>query len=269
MLKVGKIEYLNTIPVYYGFLTGKVLAENVEFVESVPSELNLMLRKGELDISVISSYEYLINSEEYLLLPNFSISAKRKVFSVLFLSTTPIHQLHRKDVWLTKSSMTSKKLLKYILQEVYGVAPHYYYYSLKEGSLPKNPTAVLVIGDDALKFLQTKRFPFIYDLAEEWFNLFGLPFVFALWAVRKNSFKKKREEVIKFYEALKASKNIGLASLEEIASIYSSRLSLPKDLCYKYLNQLNFDLSEENTKALEKFSEVLKIAFTFQFISDK
>ena len=37
MLRVGKIEYLNTLPVYYGFVTGKVVAD-VELVEGVPSE---------------------------------------------------------------------------------------------------------------------------------------------------------------------------------------------------------------------------------------
>jgi len=119
MLKVGKIEYLNTVPVYYGFLTGKVSYDSVEFVEDVPSELNRLLREGELDVSVISSYEYLVNSNRYLLLPDFSISARKRVLSVLFLSTVPIHQLHRKDVWLTRSSMTSRELLKFLLREVY------------------------------------------------------------------------------------------------------------------------------------------------------
>jgi len=265
MLKVGKIEYLNTIPVYYGFSTGEVPTENVKFVESVPSELNQMLRNGELDISVISSYEYILNSEKYLLLPNLSISAKKKVFSVLFLSNVPIHQLHRKDVWLTKSSMTSKELLKYILKEVYGVEPNYRYYSLKEGNLPKNPTALLVIGDDALKFSQVKKFPFVYDLAEEWFNLFGLPFVFALWAVRKDSFEKKKEEVINFYNRLKLFKSIGLKSLKEIAEIYSDRLNLPTTLCYKYLSHLEFNLPCENLKSLKKFSEVVNKPFSVKF----
>ncbi|WP_163328389.1 menaquinone biosynthesis protein [Desulfurobacterium thermolithotrophum] len=266
MLRVGKIEYLNTIPVYYGFLSGKVDSSGVVFVEEVPSELNKMLREGKLDISVISSYEYLKNNQNYLLLPNLSISAKKKVISVLFLSTVPIHQLHRKDVWLTRSSMTSRELLKYLLREVYGIEPNYRFYSLKEGNLPKNPTALLTIGDDALKMIKTQKFPFVYDLAEEWFNLFSLPFVFAVWAVRKDSFREKREEVITFYEKLIKSKKIGLNSYKEICENYSSKISICKDLCKNYLKQLIYDLNTEELNSMKKFSKVINVVSSFQFI---
>ena len=40
MLKVGKIEYLNTVPVYYGFISGRTPGSGIEFVDNVPSELN-------------------------------------------------------------------------------------------------------------------------------------------------------------------------------------------------------------------------------------
>lgn len=265
MLRVGKIEYLNTVPVYYGFLTGKVDSSGLEFVEDVPTELNRMLRERLLDISVISSYEYLTNSQNYLLLPNFSISAKKRVISVLFLSTVPIHQLHRKDVWLTKSSMTSRELLKYLLKDVYGVEPNYHYYSIKNGNLSKNPTALLTIGDDALKTLGTEKFPFRYDLAEEWYNLFNLPFVFALWAVRRKSFEEKREEVMSFYKKLTESKQVGISSSKEICQKYASRLSISQEVCRKYLEQLIFDFGKEELEGLELFSKIVNVPAKLQF----
>jgi len=266
MLKVGKIEYLNTVPVYYGFIKEKVPTDGIEFIDDVPSELNRLLREGLLDASVISSYEYIVNQDRYLLLPDFSISAKKRVISVLFLSTVPIHQLHRKDVWLTRSSMTSKELLKYVLREVYGVEPNFHYYSLKEGDLPANPKALLAIGDDALKFLHSKRFPFVYDLAEEWFNITGLPFVFALWAVRRDSYEEKKEEVLDFYERLKKSREIGEKSFGEICSEYSKKLKLSEGLCKKYLETLNFHLGEEELQALKEFAKRLGREFRFETI---
>ena len=266
MLKVGKIEYLNTVPVYYGFIKGVVDSSGVEFVEDVPSELNRLLNEGFLDISVISSYEYIQNSEKYLLLPDLSISAEKRVVSVLFLSTVPIHQLHRKDVWITRSSMTSKELLKYLLREVYGVEPNFYYYSLKENTLPRNPRAVLAIGDDALKLMKMKKFPFVYDLAEEWFNLTGLPFVFALWAVRRDSHSKKEEEVENFYSKLIESRNYGERHLEEICQDYSPKLGLPEKLCINYLKCLNFHLGEKELESLRIFSEKVGKTFRSEFI---
>ncbi len=266
MLKVGIIEYLNTVPVYYGFLKGSVKAENVEFVEDVPSELNELMREGFLDISVISSYEYLSNSDKYLLFPDFSISAKKKVLSVLFLSTVPIHQLHRKDVWLTRSSMTSRELLKHLLKNVYGVEPNYYYYSLKDNDLPKNPTALLTIGDDAFKLLKNKRFTFIYDLAEEWFNIHGLPFVFAVWAVRKEVYEKKPEEVKSFYKKLLISKAEGIKNLEKICNTYSPKLQIKHKDCIEYLKNLNFSLGEEEKRSLELFAKSIGTPPKLKFI---
>ncbi len=266
MLKVGKIEYLNTVPVYYGFLSKRVDSKGIEFIDDVPSELNRLLREGLLDVSVISSYEYIENQDRYLLFPDFSISAKGRVMSVLFLSAVPIHQLHRKDVWITRSSMTSRELLKYLLREVYGVEPNFHYYSLKEDGLPLNPKAVLAIGDDALKLLNTKRFPFIYDLAEEWFNLTGLPFVFALWAVNKGSFKGKEKEVKEFYEKLKLSREVGKSSFEEICEKYSKPLGINEKMCLKYLNSLNFHLRDEEEMALKEFALRLGKELRLNFI---
>ncbi|ADU96608.1 menaquinone biosynthetic enzyme MqnA/MqnD family protein [Thermovibrio ammonificans] len=266
MLKVGKIEYLNTVPVYYGFLTGRVKAEGVEFVEDVPSELNRLMREGFLDLSVISSYEYIVNQDKYLLLPDLSISARKKVISVLFLSTLPIHQLHRKDVWITRSSMTSRELLKYLLKNVYGVEPNFHYYSMKEEDLPKNAKALLAIGDDALKLLRSKRFQFTYDLAEEWYNVTGLPFVFAVWAVRRDSYREKRKEVERFYKLLLESREIGLKSFTQICKEFSGRLGLPERLCEKYLEFLNFHLGEQEIESLKLFAKKLELPLKPEFI---
>jgi len=262
MLKVGKIEYINTIPVYYGFMKGLVKC-NCTFVEDVPSELNRMLREGEIDVSVVSSYECLRNYELYLVFPNVSISSFGKVMSVLFLSQLPIHQLHRKDVWLTKSSMTSRALIEFLLREKYGVEPNYRYYSLKEGNLPKGATAVLSIGDEAFKLLKSNRFRFVYDLGEEWFSMYGLPFVFALWAARRDAV---RDDVLEFYRRLVESKEIGISRFEEICREFGKKASLTVKECFSYYGNLNFDLGGEHLKSLKLFAEILNMEFRLEFL---
>jgi len=265
MLKVGKIEYINTIPVYYGFIKGTVKC-NCTFIEDVPSELNRKLREGELDISVVSSFECLKNSNLYIIFPDVSISSIGKVMSVLFFSQLPIHQLHRKDVWLTKSSMTSKALIEFLLREKYGIEPNYKYYSLKEGNLPKNATAVLSIGDEAFKIMKRKNFKFIYDLGEEWFNMYQLPFVFALWAVRRNAFEERQKEVKEFHEKLIESKKIGISMLDEICKTFSKRASITESECMKYYRYLNYDLKEEHIESLKVFSEILNLKYNLVFM---
>ncbi|WP_457567995.1 menaquinone biosynthetic enzyme MqnA/MqnD family protein [Desulfurobacterium sp.] len=256
MLKVGKIEYINVLPVYFGFIDGAV-SLNCEFTEAVPSALNELLREGKIDISPISSYEFITNSEKYLLFPNLSISSYGKVKSVLFFSRLPIHQLHRKDVWLTKSSMTSKALIEYLLKNRYGVEPNYHYYSMKEGNLPKSATAVLAIGDDAFKLLKDKSFRFIYDLGEEWHNLYDLPFVFAVWAVRRETVKNNPLSVKKVFEKFTASKKYGLSHLEKIAKKYAGKVGLTEAECMEYFRCLNYDLTDLHKKAINRFAKLL------------
>ncbi|NIA12426.1 MAG: hypothetical protein GWP10_22605 [Nitrospiraceae bacterium] len=266
MLKVGKIEYLNTIPVYYGIVSGLVPKGNVEFYEGVPSELNELIRDGKLDISVVSSYEYLLNRDKYLLLPDLSISAFKKVFSVLFLSRLPIHQLHRKDVWLTRASMTSRALVEFMFKQRYGIEPNYHLYSMKEANLPKNPTALLSIGDEALKLLGSNEFPFIYDLAEEWFNMYGMPFVFAVWVTRKDTYKERPEEVKLFHLRLLKSRDIGVSSVEDICNRYGRCLGISQEMCQRYLSNLMFNLDDEKIRSLRIFSSLLNLGEKLEFI---
>ncbi|SNR70668.1 menaquinone biosynthesis protein [Desulfurobacterium atlanticum] len=256
MLKVGKIEYINVLPVYFGFID-KAVPFKYEFVEEVPSELNVMLREGKIDISPISSYEFITNSEKYFLFPDFSISSYGQVKSVLFLSRVPIHQLHKKDVWLTKSSMTSRALIEYILKEKFGVEPNYYFYSMKEGNLPKTATAILSIGDDAFKLLKNKNYRFIYDLGQEWYNMYKLPFVFAVWAVRRESFINHPEDIKEIYESFKKSRKYGLSNLQKIAKIYSKKVSLSEKECLDYYNYLNYSLTSLHKKSLKQFAQLL------------
>ena len=66
--------------------------------------------------------------------------------------------------------------------------------------------AALIIGDPALK-VDRERY-FVYDLAAEWRALTGLPFVFAVWAVRSDV----EFTDLSFY--FKSSLRYGLSSLD-------------------------------------------------------
>ena len=67
-LRVGSIDYINALPLNLPFRLGK-MASHAEFVYGIPSQLNGLLREGELDAALTSSVEYL--DGEYQLLPDF------------------------------------------------------------------------------------------------------------------------------------------------------------------------------------------------------
>lgn len=185
MLKVGRIEYANCTPLFH-ILMEQFDCKEFEFIEGVPASLNRMLLSGEIDVCPSSSIEYANYPERYKIIPDLSISSIGAVASVLLFSKVPINELDGKKILLSSESATSVNLLKIILAEKYGcscsfeVAPPSTFAVINESS------ALLLIGDSALRYSHSNLASYKYDLGEIWYSWTGLPFVFALWLCRNN-----------------------------------------------------------------------------------
>ena len=68
--RLGIVSYTNVAPLHWGLEPWR----GAEFVRGVPTELNRMLLAGEIDLTLISSYEFLRHRDELRALPDFSIS---------------------------------------------------------------------------------------------------------------------------------------------------------------------------------------------------
>ncbi len=173
MFKVGKVSYLNTLPLFYHFED-----KRIELVEGEPSQLVSLLKEGKIQGGIVSSVEYLLNPYHYRVVPKLCIASKQRVCSVLLFSNKPIFDIER--VYLTPASLTSKALCKHLLEGVYKLKPKYV-------ANKRSADALLLIGDEALYEKKHGRFTHVYDLAQEWHKVYGLPFVFALFLVRKDA----------------------------------------------------------------------------------
>ena len=227
MLRVGKVGYLNTLPLFYRL-------EGFEIVEGHPSELVKLLREGKIDAGIVSSVEYFFNPESYWVLPDVSVSSRGSVCSVLLLSRKPLKAIRR--VRITPNSMTSRYLLTFILEEGYGIRPE---------EATEDEDAFLAIGDEAINFRDS--FPYVYDLGEEWFRLTNLPFVFALFLVRRDA---PVEEVSRLVEGLKGS----VQGFFEDLKLGSLRLEGDREFMRKYFCEcIDYTLGEEHLRSLGRF----------------
>ncbi len=226
MLRVGRVSYKNTIPLFYK-LSG------FEVVEGVPAHLVKLLREGKIDAGIVSSAEYFFNPDKYLILPDVSISSRGRVCSVKLFSRVPLENV--KSVKLSKASLTSRYLLFYIFEEKLGYVP--------EES--EDAEALMLIGDEAL---EVRDYPYTYDLAEEWFKMHGLPFVFALFLVRKEADLK---EVKKLHEGIKRSLERFFKDLAEG--------EVSED--FYFTECIDYSLKEEHLKSLSLFFEYLARKF--------
>jgi len=246
-LRVSFIEFLNALPLGWGFLYGKH-KETFDLLFDVPSECSRHLSTGEADVGLIPVIEYQ-RIDGLKVIPDISISTQKEARSVLFVSRKPIGQV--KTIALDTSSRTSVALLKILMSEFYGCDAIQYIDSEPNlDQMLNRCDAALVIGNPALK-IRAQQIPFIYDLAAEWFRFTGLPFVFAFWAINQNI------EISSQVQIFLDSRNEGLLKLEEIANNYSPKLQISKAEIISYLSEnLDYTLDGKNQQGLKLFFEL-------------
>jgi len=254
--RLGVVNFINTAPFLMPFKEmGPV--EGWEVLEASPSVLNRKLENGEIDAGLISSLSFGVNSGRYLLMNDYCISATGTVGSVVLFSRLPIYELDKKTVCLTRQSLTSVNLLYIILEHFNGLAPGYVPGGLEDFEADADIAAYLAIGDEALRLRGCSSGFFFYDLASIWYEATSLPFVFALWAIRKDSGLAGSQELRVLNKRLRMAYSSGAERLGEIAAIVCSRIPMPQADCLSYLKGIEFDLSDLKARGLEQFFRLL------------
>jgi chorismate dehydratase len=250
--RVGRIDFVNSDPVYHGIETGEVEAD-IRLVEGFPTALNEMLARRELDVAPISSIEYARHSEDYYLLPDLSVSSEAEVGSIFLFSEVPPEELDGATVALASTSATSVVLLKILLSEKYGVEPEYIIREPDAPAMLEEADAGLVIGDHALLADRNEDIEALsYDLGREWRDYTGERMVYAVWAARDDV---PREKALTVADALQESKGVGYRNLEIIASDLAERMNLDVEYASRYLRMLDHDFTPEHRRGLTKYYE--------------
>ena len=259
-VKLGKITYINASPVYYGLNVDAAqgrLPQWLELVPDVPAALNRKLICDDVDISPISAAFYAMHHDKLLLLPDFSISCNGPVISVICASRYPLEELDGRRVLMSRESATSSSFLKMMLS-MRGVEPEYQVGPVGDmDAIGEDVDAVMVIGDDALVQPWETRFPLRIDLGQVWHEMTGLPFVFAVWAVRREFARHYPERVNAVIELLAQSRKQGYAHMDEVVAAGKKRLGLGSDEIRDYYGHLFCDLDGEKEKGMALFFEQL------------
>jgi chorismate dehydratase len=252
-LRLGRIPWINCYPVYAAIDRGLVPVA-AELISGTAAELNDLLAAGELDVSVVSAVEYARNAAAYHLLSDLAITSDGPVHSVVLYSRRPVHELDGATVLRTASSRTSVLLLELLCRHRWRVRPRFATVRAESsdlGALRAFPhEAVLVIGDAALLLAAESSYAYVTDLGSAWKDWTGLPFVFAVWAARREA---DAEAVRRLHRGLLESRAWGLAHLEELAGLAAKNSGLPPARCREYLEGLDYALSYRHLAGLTDF----------------
>lgn len=250
-MRLGSIQFINSLPVDLGLAGGKIPI-GAELVSGTPAELNQKMLDGALDISPISAFFYAEHQEDFLILPDLSISSLSGVQSVLLFSRLKFRNLEDGVIAISGQGRTTPVLCEILSRLRYGFTPRFEQMPMTLNDIPKNADAMLLIGDEALvarQHLKDSNVEII-DLAAEWHAWTKLPIVFALWAVRREFFEKEPEAVFAAHRAILQSKAWGLKNLEAVYAQSYERTGLPLDVLRPYFSKLTYDLGEEMKKGM-------------------
>lgn len=224
-LRIGCVKYLNARPLIQGW------PGNVTFDH--PATLCRSLAAGNLDVALVSSFEFLRNPI-YRIVDDVSIASDGPVFSVVIAYAGELAEIA--EVELDPAAETSVNLLRCLLAES-GLSPKFIE---RVDSFPARTRASLLIGDQAIRFRQEHdgRFRF-WDLGEQWRERFRLPFVYALWLVRP--------EVANAKEIAEHLRSIRDQNLRRIADLIAEHAN--PVFCARYYRehlQFNFGTAAKN-----------------------
>lgn len=236
-IRVGAVSYLNTKPLVYGFEKGG-MKEQIELVFDYPAKVAAMLINDEIDVGLIP-VAVLPKLKEHHIVSDYCIGANRPVASVCLFSDVPLNEIT--EILVDYQSRTSAALLKVLLKHYWKIDPVLTDTKNDYQQHIKGTTAGLVIGDRAL--VQRKHSACIYDLAEAWQQMTGLPFVFAAWVANK----KLPED---FKKAFNETTGLGLQHIDEIVT---SVAFSEYDMKEYYTRNIDYRLDEKKIEAVKLF----------------
>ena len=254
-LRYGRIAYVNVAPVETAFDAGAVRRE-ADVVAGVPSRLNAALLGGELDVAAVSAAHYLAHRDVYETLGDVCIAADGPVRSVLLVSPVPPALLQGATVAVTAQSASARALLALLLEHVHGVTPVYETVEdAAERARAGQPS--LLIGDDALVARAEAPPACIYDLGEAWQRWTGLPFVFAVWAVRRDVLAARPAEVAALAAALTQARAWGASHRDAVIDAAVARRPFHRALYADYFTRLTYTLDERAQQGLRRFAQLV------------
>jgi chorismate dehydratase len=242
-IRISAVSYTNTKPFIYG-LQHSTIQNSIDLSLDTPSDCAQKLIDNKADIGLIP-VAAILHLPYWQIVSDFCIGAVGAVNSVFIFSNCPIAEAN--IIQLDPESRSSNNLAKVLLKNYWKVSPQQIINAADYTNSTEAKTAFVQIGDRT--FGKKNKYPYVYDLAEVWQQLTGLPFVFAAWVANKPIDSTFMDQ---FNLALEA----GLDAREEVLN------QLPVypdfDLRDYLFNKLDFNLTDDKRKALALFLDYIK-----------
>jgi chorismate dehydratase len=241
-IKVGIVNYRNTLPLLVG-LDALHQQGVIQLSKNYPAAIANNLLNGSIDLGLVP-VAILPQLPHAQIIGKHCIASPKTVASVCLYSNVPIAQID--TILLDYQSKTSVQLVKILCKEYWHVEVDFVAAEANYIDAMQGAVAGVIIGDRA--FEHGKQFAYQYDLAEAWFALTGLPFVFAVWV----SNQQFSTEFVAQFDAANA------LGLDNIAQIVQQEDYSHYNLHTYFTQNISYVLDDFKIKSLDLFLEKLK-----------
>ncbi|WP_229924643.1 menaquinone biosynthetic enzyme MqnA/MqnD family protein [Streptomyces sulfonofaciens] len=250
------MQFLNCLPLYWGLArTGTLL--DLELSKDTPEKLSEQLVRGDLDIAPVTLVEYLRNADDLVAFPDLAVGCDGPVMSCVIVSQVPLDQLDGARVALGSTSRTSVRLAQLLLSDRYGVRPDYFTCPPDLGLMMQEADAAVLIGDAALRanLHDGPRLGLdVHDLGALWKEWTGLPFVFAVWATRREYLEREPRMVRQVHQAFLDSRDLSLEEVGKVAEQAARWEAFGEDVLARYFTTLDFRFGPAQLEGVTEFA---------------
>jgi len=246
-LAAARVPYTNCAPFFHGWPA----ATGVELTDVPPRQFTAEAEAGRLVAGPMPLADFLRLQDRFERLGNLGIAVRGRCGSTQLFSRRPIRQLDDAVITVSDETSTTALLLRLILEQRYQLVPKAY----QRGRPEQATDAVLLIGDEALKFHATTRtFPFEVDISFEWWLWQHLSSVFAVWVVRKDCSPEDKQRLLRVLQHQVA---VNLSKREELVRVRSAGLNLPAAELSAYLSRFIYRFSDPEEQAIKQFEQLV------------
>ncbi len=240
---ITAVSYLNTLPFVYG-MKSKLNRDTTNLMLDVPSECARKILLNTVDFGLAPSGILPSIDQQYLPL-DYCIAADGKVDTVMLYSRMPLESIT--SIHLDADSRTSVLLVRILAAHHWNIHPEWI--PQLGGNTLSDAESVLAIGDKA--FEMRNKYPYAFDLAEEWKKMTGLPFVFARWMVRKDTHQSLISTI---QEALE----YGVSHIDDAISSIQSNEYQHVNIPYYLKNCIQLKMTNDFQRGLDLYLSLIK-----------
>ncbi|MDE3104745.1 MAG: menaquinone biosynthesis protein [Acidobacteriota bacterium] len=237
------------------------LAEHYTLHYTRPALCAQELLAGRADLGLIPIAAL---TPELAVVPGCTIASLHEVRSIQLIVKHP-HTLQTvRRIAADTASRSSLAYASVLFRHFLGTEPHLSPAPADPVAMLRSADAAIIIGDPALLAVEQRAAIEAavgpchwYDLAQQWHQRTGLPWVAAVWAVRPQALSPAHLSAAAITTDLSSSRDHGLANIPTLVREWAPRISVPAPTIEHYLTRnIHYHMDEACLAAIRLFRQL-------------